>query len=146
LLRRSPQRRATTEKAIIDTVQFANVPRVCSTEGNSALHIAYGGAISARAQAVLDAADDAEVAVGCAADDVPDSSPLDAAACVGRRGLIPQAIWPDYACAEHDGRGWAALIIKHSRGAVHLRFQHATTDRGVPYQDVILQLSAVQPI
>ena len=134
------------EKAIIDTVQSANVPRVCSTEGNSALHIAYGGAISARAQAVLDAADDAEVAVGCAADDVPDSSPLDAAACVGRRVLIPQAIWPDYACAEHDGRGWAALIIKHSRGAVHLRFQHATTDRGVPYQDVILQLSAVQPI
>jgi hypothetical protein len=50
------------------------------TEGNSALHIAYGGAVSARAQAVLDAAEhDAEVTVGCAADDVPDSSPLDAA-------------------------------------------------------------------
>ena len=41
--------------SIIDTVQSANVPRVCSTEGNSALHIAYGGTISARAQAVLDA-------------------------------------------------------------------------------------------
>jgi hypothetical protein len=134
------------EKAVIDAVQSGTTPRVCSSEGNSAIHLAFGGAISARAQAVLDAADDAETTTGIMVDDAADSSLLDATTCVGRLVLIPRALWPADTCTEHGGRGWAARIITQVRGVVHLRFQHATTARGIPFQDVTLQLSAVEPL
>ena len=114
---------------------------MCGSEGNSALHLAFGGVISARAQAVLDAADEAEAITGAAAADVADVSPLAVATCVGRRVLIPRACWPSYACTEYNGRGWAARIIKYSGGVVRLRFLSAATARGIPFQDVTLQLA-----
>ena len=134
------------EKAVVDAIQSATVPRVCASEGNAALHLAFGGAISARAQAVLDAADEVEAATGAVAAETADTSPLVASTCVGRRVLIPRASWPHEACTEHDGQGWAARIIKYSQGVVHLRFLNATTARGIPYQDVVLRADAVQPL
>ena len=42
------------EKAIVDSIQVANIPKICNSEGNIALMHAYGGTIPARARHVLD--------------------------------------------------------------------------------------------
>jgi hypothetical protein len=139
------------EKAVIDAVQAANVPIVCASEGNAALHVAFGGTMSARARAVLNAVDDA----GDAADDnedanaTPDLSPLTVANCVARRVLVARAAWPQqhYKCDEHGGRGWTARIVEcRHDGAATVHFLHATTSRGLPYEDVQLQLASLSPL
>jgi hypothetical protein len=133
------------EHAIIDSIQSANVPKVCNTEGNVAMHLAYAPAISKRAQAVLDAADEAaELVEGPPAP--ADLSPLDARACVGRRVLVPRAIYPSYTCTENGGRGWAARVLHCARQVATLRFLDATTARGLPYADVQLQFSVLSPL
>ena len=133
------------EHAIIDTIQMANVPKVCNTEGNAAVHLAFAPSVSARAQAILDAADETDAATATAAP-APDLSPLAAHACVGRRALVPAAVYPTDTCGENDGRGWTALIVRCVRGACTLRFTEAADSRGVPYEDVQLQLTALEPI
>lgn len=129
------------EHAIIDSIQSANVPKVCNTEGNAAIHLAYAPSISKRAQAVLDAAEDATAAAAPA-----DLSPLDARACVGRRVLVPRAVYPTYACSENGGRGWTATVVHYAHGAATLRFTDASDDRGIPYGDVQLQLAVLSPL
>lgn len=117
------------------------MPRVCNTEGNAALHLAYAPSISARAQAILDAVDVDDAVPS------PDSSPLSASTCVGRRVLVPHSVYPTYSCTENNGRGWSAVILQCSRGdAATVHFTEATTPRGLPYADVQLQLSALTPI
>ena len=135
------------EKAIIDTVQAANVPKTCATEGAVALHHTFGGRISARAQAVLDAADAAELDTGTATNvEVPDNSPLPPTQdCVGRRVLVARNLWPSYACDENDGRGWAAHIVRFHQGVATVRFDHAVDPRGLPYPDERLLLRALVP-
>tara|TARA_B110000046_G_scaffold146920_1_gene154417 strand:+ start:164 stop:1759 length:1596 start_codon:yes stop_codon:yes gene_type:complete len=135
------------EAAIIDTVQSSSVPLVCLSEGMAALSTAFGGRLSARARAVLDAADEAEHDNDGADAFVPDPSPLPASeACVGRHVLVPHAVWPSYVCDEHDGRGWTALIVSYRQQVVTVRFLHATSPRGLPYPDEQLQLDALQPL
>ena len=128
------------EHALIDTIQSANVPRVCSTEGNAALHLAYAPSISAQAQAVLDAMDAATVPPA------PDASPLVESTCAGRRVLVPRAVYPTYECTENGGHGWSAVILSCSRGAATMHFTDAATARGLPYADVQLQLAALRPM
>jgi len=136
------------EKAIIDAIQAASVPKICNSEGAAGLHLAFGGALSARARAVLDAADDAETATGHEVAAEPDTSPLPASAdCVGRRVLVPRAIWPTYQCDENGASGWTAHIVSFtaSRRSATIHFTHATDARGLPYPDYELQLSSLQP-
>ena len=112
------------------------MPKTCNSEGAVALNVAFGGTISARARAVLDAADDVEMATGVADHATSaDTSPLPAnEACLGRRVLVPRAAWPTYACTENSGRGWTATIVTFSRGAATVRFTHAVSPRGLPFQ------------
>ena len=133
------------EHAIIDTIQMANVPKVCNTEGNAAVHLAFAPTVSARVQAILDAADEADARPALDAP-APDPSPFVAHACVGRRALVPAAVYPSYACGENEGRGWTTLITRCARGACTVRFLEAADGRGVPYEDVQLQLTILQPI
>lgn len=135
------------EKAIIDAIQSASVPKVCNSEGNASLHVAFGGTrISKRAQAVLDAADD-EDQHGNAVLEAADLSPLEIESCAGRRVLIARAMWPSFSCDENGGRGWTGRIVSCTRGgAATIKFLEATTARGIPYQDVTVLLSALEPI
>jgi hypothetical protein len=138
------------EHAIIDTIQSANVPKVCNTEGNAALHLTFAPTISTRVQAVLDAADvgvpGAAPAALTPASPVPDSTPLTPLNCCGRHVLVPAHVWPSYPCDEHDGRGWEAIVLRNTQRAATVRFLHATTSRGMPYEDAQLQLSALHPL
>ena len=135
------------EKAIIDTVQSANVPKTCNSEGAAALNATFGGTISARARAVLDAADDDEATTGVPDANTADTSPLPATGqCQGRRVLVPRAVWPAYACVENNGTGWSATIIRFNKGAATVRFTHHVSPRGLPYPDVELQLRVLKPI
>ena len=136
------------EKATIDALQSANVPKVCNSEGNVALHLAFGGRISARARAVLDAADNAEdeEAPGATATAPPDLSPLSQHNCVGRRVLVPCNVWPAERCDENNGQGWSARVLDHRHGVVTIHFINATTARGLPYENVQLQLTALRPL
>ena len=133
------------EQAIIDTIQSSNVPKTCNTEGAAAINLAFGGDISARARAVLDAADDAEAAADKEPEPAPDLSPLDGNA-LGRRVLVPRSLYPTYACDENDGRGWTARVVNYRGGVATTRFTHATTARGIPYEDVLLRIHVLQPM
>jgi hypothetical protein len=145
------------EHAIIDSIQAANVPKVCNTEGNAALHLTFAPNISARAQAVLDAAEadlhdrravDALDALDTPATHptiTPDASPLDPQRCAGRRVLVPASAWPDFICDENDGKGWTAIVQTNGRSGATVRFTDAATPRGMPYSDVTLQLSFLIP-
>jgi len=134
------------EKAIIDAIQSSSVPKVCNSEGNIAIHLAFGGPISKRAQAVLDAADEAEMQTGIEEAVIADTSPIDAHECMGRRVIIPRDTWPRETCTENAGRGWTARILACARGVATLRFEHCTTARGIPYQEVKLQVDRLEPI
>ena len=133
------------EKAIIDTVQTANVPKVCNSEGAAAINLEFGKPISVRAQAVLDAADEAATHDAGAPPEAADLRPLQNE-CAGRRVLVPSAAWPRETCDENDGRGWDARIVDHKGDAATVRFLHACTPRGLPYDDVQLHLGILQPI
>ena len=127
-------------------MQSANVPKTCITEGAVALQQAFGTRLSARAQAVLDAADTAELDADANAP-APDLSPLPSSQlCVGRRVLVARALWPAYECDENNGLGWTAHIISFSRGAAVVQFQHATDARGLPYANERLLLSCLTPL
>ena len=137
------------ERAIIDAIQSASVPKVCNSEGAAGLHLAFGGTISARARAVLDAADDAEGVTGIEEIAPPNTSPLPTStACVGRRVLVPRATWPADRCDENDARGWTAHIVNFTatRSSAIIRFAHATDARGLPYADHELRLSSLLPL
>ena len=139
------------EKAVVDSVQTANLPKYDLCEGFAGLQIEYGRTLGPRAQAVLDAADEA-----AAADQAPmqspvpppDSRPLTADNCVGRRVLVPAEAWPQYRCEEHNGRGWTATIVSYSvrHSAATVAFVDAVTARGIPYADVELRLDALTPL
>ena len=133
------------EKAIVDSIQVANIPKICNSEGNIALMHAYGGTIPARARHVLDNMD---VTAEDAAETPPppDSSPLTSANAMGRRVRVPAVCWPTYPCLEHNGHGWTACIIALNRGdAATVRFSEAADARGLPFADVQLNLGILIP-
>ena len=136
------------EKAIVDSIQVANIPKICNSEGNIALMHAYGGTIPARARHVLDNMDvtAADAADAAETPPPPDSSPLTSANAMGRRVRVPAACWPTYPCLEHNGRGWTACIIALNRGdAATVRFSEAVDARGLPFADVQLNLAILIP-
>ena len=161
------------EKTVVDAVQTANLCMYDNCEGFAGLHIEFGRQIGARAQAILDAADDAEAtpaaetttrargptttpmaAVQAAPPPSPplppaDLRPLTMANCEGRHVLVPAHLWAAYPCDENGGRGWTGNIVRASnRGtaAVTVAFVSATTARGLPYEDVQLELRVLEPI
>ena len=117
---------------------------MCCTEGVAAINLTFGGTISARAQAVLDAADDAEANSGVAVAE-EDLSPL-TDGCLGRRVLVPNSVWPSYTCDENNGRGWVARVINFRARVATIKFLHAANARGMPYPDEQLLLSVLEPI
>jgi hypothetical protein len=134
------------EHAIIDTIQSANVPKVCNSEGNAALHLTFAPSISARAQAVLDAAETQTHLSPTHTEPPPDRSPLTAHHCLGRRVLVPRRAWPTFTCDENSGQGWTAVIKACARGVATVTFTEATTPRGIPYEDAQLRLDFLSPI
>jgi hypothetical protein len=77
----------------------------------------------------------------------PDLSPLRADTCLGRQVLVPHSEYPEYPCTENGGTGWNANIIACTRnGHATVRYQEAATTRGIPYEDVQLQLTILSPI
>ena len=67
-------------------------------------------------------------------------------AAVGRRVLVPVACWPDYACDEHGGEGWEAVITRCSRGVATVRFVHARDPDGHAYPVERLSVSQLTPL
>ena len=66
---------------------------------------------------------------------------------LGRCVLVPHHECPLYPCAENDGKGWTATIIACTRiGHATVRYLEAATARGIPYDDVQLQLAILSPI
>jgi hypothetical protein len=141
------------EKVTVDSLQTSNAPKFDLCEGFSALHLEFGHTLSARAQQVLDQADQQEIEEGTHAVELPvevppDLSPLTAANCVGRRVMVLRSAWPRYSCEEFHGNGWAATVVAFSRRlqAATVTFLHATTSRGIPYEDANLSLHVLIPI
>jgi hypothetical protein len=134
------------EHAIIDTIQSANVPKVCNSEGNAALHLTFAPSISARAQAVLDAAEAHTHQSPTGDTPPPDLTPLTTHQCLGRRVLVPRRAWPTFPCEENGGRGWTATIKACTRGVATVAFTDAATPRGIPYEDAQLRLDFLLPI
>ena len=57
--------------------------------------------------------------------------------------IVPRAIWRDYKCDELDGKGWLAQAVGGDKTHIKLRFVHARTAQGVPYNDVRLMPGSV---
>ena len=78
----------------------------------------------------------------------PDLRPLEPKTAKGRRVLIPRTMWPDYACTEQGGTGWAARIKSCSArdGIARVHFESAIDEEGRPYPDEHLMLSDLQPL
>ena len=139
------------EKAVVDSVQTANLPKYDLCEGFAGLQIEFGRTLGPRAQAILDAADEAATAEAAPIQPrapPPDLRALTADNCVGRRVLVAATTWPQYCCDENDGRGWTARVVKYSarHNAATVAFVDAVTARGIPYADVELRLDALMPL
>lgn len=72
--------------------------------------------------------------------------PLTATNVVGRRVLVPAAVYPQEACAEIGGTGWECLVVGASRVSAVVRFLNARTADGRSYADARLPLSALKPM
>ena len=142
------------ERAVVDSVQTANIPKCNLCEGFAGLHLEFGRTLGDRAQAILEAEDEAEADPSPAAapppPPPPDLRPLTASNCVGRRVLVPAALWPSFQCSENEGAGWSAMVTRWDArssppGAV-VAFTDAVDARGLSYEDVTLQLGALRPL
>ena len=72
--------------------------------------------------------------------------PLTNKNAIGRLVLVPKDLWPDYACDEHGGLGWEAMVIRADRDWAKVNFLHAKDECGREHRDVYLQLSALRPL
>ena len=79
-------------------------------------------------------------------DPPPDATPLTVSNALGRRVLVPRAMWPAYACDEHMGVGWTATVVRCTAICARVSFVRATTPRGLPYEDVDVALDALRPL
>ena len=153
------------EQTVVDSVQTTNLPMYNLCEGFAGLHLEFARPLGERAQAIIDAAEEAEVAgaAGTAAGEPnvaqaappppappPDLRPLTEANCVGRRVLVPASEWPNMQCDENDGRGWTAMVVswssRHRPPAAVVAYADAVDARGIAYQDDALQLHVLQPL
>ena len=57
--------------------------------------------------------------------------------------LITRTVWPEYACTEQGGSGWAARITScfARDGIVRVRYESAVDQEGRPYPDEHLRLA-----
>jgi hypothetical protein len=139
------------EKAVADSVQTSSLPKYDLCEGFAAMHLEFGRPLGAHAQAIIDAADDAEAAAPVQAPMAPppaDVRPLTLDNCLLRRVLVPRTCWPSYDCDEHDGRGWTGRVVDvvPRSHAVVVEFVDATDRRGLRYADARLALAVLEPI
>ena len=72
--------------------------------------------------------------------------PITQANAKGRRVMIPHPIFPAYECVEFGGAGWEGKIISATAYTALVKHSHAKTIKGVPYEDVRLQISALQAL
>ena len=150
--------------ARVDLIQSVNVPIVSNDQRYAQLISELSGprqASIARSFDRGDLADDAHAATAgpstpplarnlptlpYAAAPASTALPLTGPSDVGRRVLVPRSLWPSYACTEHAGAGWEAVVRSASGSTAVVRFSFARTARGVPYADERLPLSSLQPL
>ena len=85
---------------------------------------------------------------------VPDAVPIDNTTENGRNatgakknpGRVASALWPQYACKEFGGAGWAATVLRCSKHTAIVRFTIATTRDGRPYEDARVPLNQLRPL
>ena len=140
------------EAADPDTMQLGSLPLIDAAEGFSAL-VQHSELLdtdesekgAAEAQAPGAPGDSSLATATCESSPAPDLSPLSTTNAVGRRVLVPRALWPSDACDEHRGEGWTATIRACSRGVARVAFLHARDEHGSRYSDVHLQLTSLRP-
>ena len=64
----------------------------------------------------------------------------------GQRVLVPHELWPTFACQEHGGVGWAAVVLSATKYTALVRFEHATTADGRPYEPIRLCWEVLQQL
>ena len=69
-----------------------------------------------------------------------DARPITAENATGRPVLVASALWPQYACNEFGGAGWAANVLQCSKHSAIVRFTIATTRDGRAYEDARVPL------
>ena len=75
-------------------------------------------------------------------------TPLTGENAVGRRVLIPAEVHPTYACTEHNGTGWEALVMSATSLTAVVRLigpQRLTAD-GRRYEDERLPIGTLVPL
>ena len=75
-----------------------------------------------------------------------DARPITAENATGRPVLVASALWPQYACKEFGGAGWAATVLRCSKHTAIVRFTIATTRDGRPYEDARVPLNQLRPL
>ena len=75
-----------------------------------------------------------------------DTRPITAENATGRPVLVASALWPQYACKEFGGAGWAATVLRCSKHTAIVRFTIASTRDGRPYEDERVPLDRLRPL
>ena len=60
--------------------------------------------------------------------------------------LVPRARYPRNHCDEHNGAGWEAIVLSATGVTAMVRYLHARTADGRPYEDTREPLGALKPI
>jgi len=64
---------------------------------------------------------------------------------VGQNVLVPQSVWPDYECNEHEGKGWEATIVSIKKKWAKIKFPGVDA-RGRVLAEEELLLSLLRPL
>ena len=129
------------EKAVIDSLNMANIPIVDNMEGLAAIEVQYGRSACHRripdrqsrevaplpksARVCAPTAARAEAHDSSSEDDaleeedeaaggrrpLPPDVPLSASNARGAKLVCPASLWPDFACGEFGGEGWRCKIV-----------------------------------
>ena len=131
------------KRAVVDTLQSANVPRVDAAEGLAELQRDINGRRVARALDIdFEHARQRQPRSPQPAVASPDEINIG----TGRRVLVPANFWPDFQCDEHNGRGWEAEVRSTTGLTALVRFVHARAPDGRPYRDERLALDRLLPL
>ena len=160
-------------RAPVDAIQSVNVPRVDNDEGYAELFREFQSGNSPRqfmhdwaaaaapaspAAAAPVAADIGTPRRAAARPTAPHMAPvtptgptgpvpaLARANAVGRRVLVPSALYPQYVCSEHAGAGWEGQLLSATSVTAVVRFLYARSADGRPYADERLPLDRLTPL
>ena len=148
------------ERAVVDTMQSGNIPIISGSHAFAMLQEEAVGATTApripaarpTPPAAVARAPPAHAEVTPAEVGAPAARPprLVQGLCVGRRVCVPRRCWPNYACRELSGRGWAAHIGQErcvdGRPEALVCFDSAVDNNGRSYAPVWLALRVLSPI